>query len=362
MNRTMATDKNVRLCQPTGQTVLTITTTEMHTGGEPVRIIESGFPKPRGETILDKINDLRQNYDHLRKFVILEPRGHFDMYAVLLVPPDNPEADIGAIFLHNEGYSTMCGHACVALGRYAVDNGLIELNLHQESTTEAQVNIQVPCGLVKTFVSVQEDGDVIRTGRVRFESVPSFVVCQDVCVQVEGYGDCQIDVAYGGAFYAFVSSADLSVDLQSSPIAEIAKAATALKAAVSSAVSLHHPETPAFLYGIMVVDSRKAFAEDGVYHHTCIFADSETDRSPCGSGCTARAALMFQRGQLKLGQTCTFRSGVTGSEFQARVVNTSRVDLTDAVVVEVEGQGYYSGRNILTLEEGDSLGKGFIVR
>ncbi|KAK6998905.1 trans-L-3-hydroxyproline dehydratase [Biomphalaria glabrata] len=112
----------------------------------------------------------------------------------------------------------------------------------------------------------------------------------------------------------------------------------------------------------MVVDSRKAFAEDGVYHHTCIFADSETDRSPCGSGCTARAALMFQRGQLKLGQTCTFRSGVTGSEFQARVVNTSRVDLTDAVVVEVEGQGYYSGRNILTLEEGDSLGKGFIVR
>ncbi|XP_055880306.1 trans-L-3-hydroxyproline dehydratase-like isoform X2 [Biomphalaria glabrata] len=311
MNRTMATDKNVRLCQPTGQTVLTITTTEMHTGGEPVRIIESGFPKPRGETILDKINDLRQNYDHLRKFVILEPRGHFDMYAVLLVPPDNPEADIGAIFLHNEGYSTMCGHACVALGRYAVDNGLIELNLHQESTTEAQVNIQVPCGLVKTFVSVQEDGDVIRTGRVRFESVPSFVVCQ---------------------------------------------------AAVSSAVSLHHPETPAFLYGIMVVDSRKAFAEDGVYHHTCIFADSETDRSPCGSGCTARAALMFQRGQLKLGQTCTFRSGVTGSEFQARVVNTSRVDLTDAVVVEVEGQGYYSGRNILTLEEGDSLGKGFIVR
>ncbi|KAK6998906.1 trans-L-3-hydroxyproline dehydratase [Biomphalaria glabrata] len=229
MNRTMATDKNVRLCQPSGQTVLTVTTTEMHTGGEPVRIIESGFPKPRGETILDKINDLRQNYDHLRKFVILEPRGHFDMYAVLLVPPDNPEADIGAIFLHNEGYSTMCGHACVALGRYAVDNGLIELNLHQESTTEAQVNIQVPCGLVKTFVSVQEDGDVIRTGRVRFESVPSFVVCQDVCVQVEGYGDCQIDVAYGGAFYAFVSSADLSVDLQSSPIAEIAKAATALK-------------------------------------------------------------------------------------------------------------------------------------
>ncbi|KAH9503816.1 Trans-L-3-hydroxyproline dehydratase [Bulinus truncatus] len=334
-----------------------ILTTEMHTGGEPVRIIESGYPVPQGETILDKINYLRKNYDHYRRFVILEPHGHFDMYAVLLVPPDNPAADIAAIFLHNEGYSTMCGHACIALCRYAVDRGLVE---RTANVLEVHVDIQVPCGLVKTVVSLEQNGSC--TGNVRFESVPSFVVCRDVPIQVEGHGTCLVDVAYGGAFYAFVSSADLKLDLNSSPNSEITKAATAVKDAVSASVPLRHPETPAFLYGTMVVDSRDAVSTDGVYQHTCIFADSETDRSPCGSGCTARVALMFQKGQLGLGQSCTFRSGVTGSEFKSNVVRTAKVESTEAVVVEVKGRAYYTGESMLTLEHGDQLGKGFVVR
>uniref|UniRef100_A0A0B7B4B8 trans-L-3-hydroxyproline dehydratase n=3 Tax=Arion vulgaris TaxID=1028688 RepID=A0A0B7B4B8_9EUPU len=334
-----------------------ITTTEMHTGGEPVRIIESGYPVPQGETILDKINDLRQNHDHYRKFVIFEPHGHFDMYGVLLVTPDHPEADIATIFLNNEGYSTMCGHACISVARYAVDKGLI----HRPITfPETQVNIQAPCGLVKTFVSV-EGGDNLKSGRVRFESVPSFVVATDLEVQVEGHDVVKVDVAYGGAFYAFVSITDLGLDFQKSSIGEINKAATAVTNATKKAVTLTHPDTPAFLYGTIVVDTRDRTPCD-VSTNICIFADSETDRSPCGSGTTARIALMYHRGHIILGQHHTFQNGVTGSQFLGRPVKESQVENKMAVVVEIKGEGYYTGRSELTLEENDSLGRGFLIR
>ncbi|CAL1527092.1 unnamed protein product [Lymnaea stagnalis] len=333
-----------------------ITTTEMHTGGEPVRIIESGYPVPQGETILDKIEDLRKNYDEFRKFLILEPRGHYDMYGVLLVAPDNPDADIAAIFLHNEGYSTMCGHACIALGRYAVDRGLVS---RDSVSPETRVNIQVPCGLVTAYVKVSHD-DVRKYVTVRFENVPSFVVCKDVDILVKTIGTVKVDVAYGGAFYVFVTAEDLGLSLETSPLADIVKAATALKAATIDIVPLSHPETPAFLYGTMIVDSRHTLHESST--NLCVFADQEVDRSPCGSGTAARVALMYHRGLLGLGQGHIFKSRVTGSEFKAKVTRATKVEEKDAVVVEVEGQSFYTGHVTMTLEAGDVLGRGFIAR
>lgn len=145
---------------------LKITTTEMHTGGEPLRIIESGYPEIKGSKILDKRQYVKKNLDAIRKFLMMEPRGHFDMYGALLVEPDIKEADLGVLFMHNEGYSTMCGHAVIALGRYAVDRGIIK----NPSSPETMVNIQCPCGLVQCYVEY-ENG---KTGQVRFHSVPAF--------------------------------------------------------------------------------------------------------------------------------------------------------------------------------------------
>lgn len=142
---------------------MSIKTTEMHTGGEPVRIIESGYPEIKGQTILDKRNYVKENLDHLRTHLMHEPRGHHDMFGALLVEPDNEEADFGVLFMHNEGYTTMCGHATIALARYAADKGLSTSSTEQE----VQVNVQCPCGLVKTFVDK-------KTGSVRFHSVPAF--------------------------------------------------------------------------------------------------------------------------------------------------------------------------------------------
>ncbi|XP_012940359.1 trans-L-3-hydroxyproline dehydratase-like [Aplysia californica] len=288
-----------------------ITTTEMHTGGEPVRIIESGYPVPQGTTIQDKIEYLRKNHDTFRKMTMWEPRGHFDMYGVLLVTPDHPEADIGVIFLHNEGYSQMCGHAVVSMGRYAVDRGLLKRPITSPRT---RVNIQAPCGLVRADVQV-DNGQGVKTGRVCFESVSSFVVTTD-----------------------YVSTAE-----------------------AKDKVKLSHPENPAYLYGVIVIDSREEKA-DGHSTNVCVFADSETDRSPCGSGTTARVTLMYHRGLLALGERHVFRSGVTGSEFVAWPEQETEVAEQKAVTIKLEGQGYYTGRSTLSLERGDILGRGFLVR
>ncbi|BFZ12364.1 hypothetical protein BsWGS_15403 [Bradybaena similaris] len=351
------TTPTTELMKNQDQHEVVITTTEMHTGGEPVRILESGYPVPQGKTIQDKIEYLRENCDQYRKFVILEPHGHFDMYAVLFVAPDNPEADVAVIFLHNEGYSTMCGHVCLAIGRYVVERGLVRRPI---TCPETQVNIQVPCGLVKAYVRV-ETRDYLKTGRVRFESVPSFVVATDLDIQVEGHGSVKVDLAYGGAFYAFITIADLGLDFEKSSISEIKQAATAVTAAAKKSVQLSYPGIPTCLYGTILVDSRDR-SPSAVSTNICIFADSETDRSPCGSGTCARIALMYHRGYLSLGQSHTFRSGVTGSEFQGRPIRESEAGGEKAVVVEIQGQGYYTGRSVLSLEKNDILGRGFVVR
>ena len=146
---------------------INITTQEMHTGGAPLRIVEKGFPNIKGETILDKIRYIRENLDHIRKLIIFEPRGHFDMFGVVFVRPDIADADIGIIFLHNEGYGTMCGDAVISLGRYVIDKGIVK----NPVSPETKVVFQCPCGPIEAFIEYNNG----ITGKVRFLSVPAFV-------------------------------------------------------------------------------------------------------------------------------------------------------------------------------------------
>jgi len=184
---------------------------DMHTGGEPVRIVRGGYPPVLGATILDKRRYAREHLDHLRRFLMFEPRGHADMYGALLVEPSLPEADLAVLFLHNAGYSTMCGHAVIALGRYAVDYGLVK-----KTEPFTQVGIECPCGLVRTSVEVQGG----TSGRVTFESVPAFLFAADVRVDVPGVGAVTTDVSYGGAFYALADAAQFGLDVRASRVRE----------------------------------------------------------------------------------------------------------------------------------------------
>lgn len=334
----------------------TIETVEMHTGGEPVRIVTSGYPPVPGATILDKRRYARAHLDHLRRMLIFEPRGHYDMYGVLPVEPDLPEADLAVLFMHNEGYSTMCGHATIALGRYAVDTGIVA-----PVVPETIVRLQCPCGLVLVRAAVEETPAGFTTGSVSFESVPSFAFALDRHADVPGIGRVPYDIGYGGAFYALVNVSAIGLDLVETPLDRLVDAADRITRHVAATVPLEHPDDAelAFLYGTILSDGGDG-AGGRPSRNVCVFAEREVDRSPTGSGVSARIAVQCARG-LPLGERRDFES-LTGAVFSATPVSRERVGRFDAVRVKVGGRAYYSGRSSFSVESDDPLGGGFLLR
>ncbi|XP_029454055.1 trans-L-3-hydroxyproline dehydratase-like [Rhinatrema bivittatum] len=328
---------------------------DMHTGGEPLRILLAGLPEVRGQSLLEKRRFVRRQLDWVRRLLLLEPRGHRDMYGALLVPSECEQAHLGVLFMHNEGYSTMCGHAVLALARFAVDYGLVK----EPQSPETQVNVHCPCGLVTAFVQYAAG----RSGRARFLSVPAFAFATDVAVDVPGFGKTIVDIGYGGAFYAFVSADSFGLDVSSSKTRELVDAASAVTKAVSAQVKLHHPDSEdlAFLYGTILTDGKDAYSEEPTAN-ICVFADAQVDRSPTGSGVTARIALQYHKGLIQLNQTRTFKSGTTDSLFTGKAVKETTCGDFKAVIVEVAGHAYYTGTSYFVVENEDALKNGFLLK
>jgi trans-L-3-hydroxyproline dehydratase len=332
---------------------MTISVVDMHTGGEPLRIVTAGYPPiPKG-SILEKRAWVRDNLDHLRKLLIFEPRGHHDMYGALLVEPDLPGADLAVLFMHNEGYSTMCGHAVIALGRYAVDHGLVEA-----AGPVTTVSIECPCGMVVASV---ETGNG-KAGAVSFESVPAFLLVREQSVVLEGYGRIRFDIAYGGAFYALADCRQFGLRFGRDRASAFVNAATALTEKVRAGFPLSHPEHEdlAFLYGSILTDGNDEDPGKPT-RNICVFAEAEVDRSPTGSGVTARLAAMHAKRQVGTGESRIFES-IVGSRFEGAVARTTKAGPHDAVIARVAGRAHYSGTAQFSLEEGDTLGRGFLVR
>ncbi len=332
---------------------MTLTVVDMHTGGEPLRIVTGGYPDIPSGTILEKRAYVRDHLDRLRKILIFEPRGHYDMYGALLVEPDLPGADLAVLFMHNEGYSTMCGHAIIALGRYAVDEGLVA---KQEPVTT--VRIEAPCGLIVASVEIR-DG---KAGAVSFESVPAFLFARGQTVDLPGVGPIGFDVAYGGAFYALADCHQFGLEFGRDRVRDFVDAATALTNKLKAEFPLSHPDHPdlAFLYGTILTDGRDAFSDE-VTKNICVFAEAEVDRSPTGSGVTARLAAMHAKGEIGIGQTRTFES-IAGSRFSGAVARTTSTGPHDAIIARVGGRAYYSGKAEFIVEADDELGRGFLLR
>ena len=290
---------------------LHIETVEMHTGGEAVRLVVAGYPPIPGATILAKRRHAREHLDHLRRLLMFEPRGHYDMYGALPVEPDLPGADLAVLFIHNEGYSTMCGHAVIALGRWAVDSGRVA-----RTAPESRVAIQCPCGLVEARVAPD--------GSVRFASVPAFAFALDAKIALPGFGAQAIDIGYGGAFYAFVPAARFGLDVRRSPVRDLVDAAAGVTQAAKAQIRLEHPDDAdlAFLYGTILTDGADAFSPEPTAN-VCVFAEREVDRSPTGSGVTARIALQHARGFIALGQERRFES-LTGAIFTGKAPTPTR--------------------------------------
>jgi proline racemase len=324
-----------------------ISTVEMHTGGEPTRIIVDGWPKFESATLLDKRREAKERFDHLRRGLMLEPRGHDGMYGALLVGPDNREADLAVLFLHNEGFSTMCGHATIALARWAVESGRVK-----RRSPETIVRLQCPCGLVVARVAAD--------GSVRFESVPSFVYALDRVAPTPTWGPVTVDIAYGGAFYAFLSADSIGLDLHRSPMRSIADAGEEIARAVAKVVPIEHDDEPdlAFLYGTILTDGGDG-ANGKPSRNVCVFAGRQIDRSPTGSGVSARLALQVARRQAKAGEERQFES-CTGALFSGRVLREAPpVGPRKALVVEVGGLAHFVGESRFRFDDDDPLREGF---
>lgn len=326
---------------------------DMHTGGEPLRIITSGYPAIPGDDILAKRRHARDEFDHLRRFLMFEPRGHYDMYGAVLVEPSLPDADLAVLFIHNEGYSTMCGHAIIALGRYAVDYGLVA---PIEPVTP--VNIECPCGLVRAEVSVTNG----KSGAVRFKSVPSFMFAADVELALADGRAFKTDIGYGGAFYAVLDAGQFGFAVGASPVRDLIDLAHSVCNAVNASMTLHHPDHDdlGFLYGAILTDSKDTWSNDPT-RNICMFADNQVDRSPTGSGISARLAIQHAKGVIAPGRVRRFES-IIGSGFEGCVAGITRCGTFPAIIAEVSGKAHYCGESSLWHEEDDEIGRGFIVR
>jgi trans-L-3-hydroxyproline dehydratase len=331
-----------------------ISTVEMHTGGEPTRIIVDGWPKLAAKTLLEKRREAKERFDHLRRGLMLEPRGHDGMYGALLVEPDHPDADLAVLFMHNEGYSTMCGHATIALARWAVESGRVARHEPETPHSETIVRLQCPCGLVRCRVA----GD----GMVRFESVPAFAYALDRIAPTRTWGPVAVDIAYGGAFYAFLAADSIGLDLRSSPMRAIVDAGEEIAEAAARAIAIEHPDEPdlAFLYGTILTDGGDG-TNGRPSRNVCIFAGRQIDRSPTGSGVTARMALQGARREAKAGDERLFES-CTGAIFSGRIVRDSAaVGGRKSVIVEVGGRAHQTGEARFRFDGDDPLREGFAL-
>lgn len=331
---------------------LCIRTIDMHTAGEPLRIITGGLPEIPGRTILEKRRFFRDNLDHIRKALMWEPRGHADMYGAVITEPVTPDGDFGTFFMHNEGYSTMCGHAMIALVKFALETGMIE-----RPGNRPEIRIDAPPGRITAF-GIREDNLAIRSV---FRNVPSFVLLSDQVVEVSGIGQVRFDVAYGGAFYAFVDASSLGFKLEPAEYSRLIDYGRRIKLAVMDRFPIIHPfeEDLSFLYGTIFTGN----PHDPANHsrNVCVFANGEVDRSPTGSGVSARAALHHFRNQLVPGQSITIES-IIGSTMTVEISSTTRFGKFPAVIPEVSGYASFTGRHEFFIDPADTIGKGFFLQ
>ena len=333
---------------------LRITTLDAHAAGEPLRIVTGGLPELPGATILERRRYMRENLDHVRRALMWEPRGHYDMYGCVLTPPVSPEAHFGVLFLHNEGYSTMCGHGVIALV-----TALLETGAFPADGARTSVNLDTPAGLVRATAHLGAGG---RVERVSFLNVASFLYARDVPLEVPGYGALHTDVAFGGAFYAVLPAERVGLHVAPEFAGQLVAAGSAITAAVNAALPIRHPYEPdlSFLYGTILVGP----PEDPAHHsrNVCVFAHAEVDRSPTGTGVSARLALHAARGELAPGEEIVIES-ILGrrSAFRGRVAGAAQVGEFAAIVPEVAGTASITGQHEFVLDPRDELGQGFLL-
>ncbi len=352
---------------------LTVETLDLHCAGEPLRLIRSGYPNIPELPINDRRAWAREHADHVRQMLMYEPRGHRDMYGAVLLPPYRADADIAVLFMHNEGYSTMCGHGIIALTQ-----GLIEEGLYPATTPTTQIRWETPAGLVTATAEVHAGAvDEPVVDAVRFVNVAGYLHADQLVMRPRGvrlFGAAaerkglSVSLAFGGAYYGIVDVAELGMRVVPEQIESLTRAGAAITSALRRDHRPSHPldESLGFVYGTILVDSDPRTSPDGLagdatIRNVTVFADAEVDRSPCGSGTSALLAARHALGASQVGDQIV-NASITGETFLGRIESTTTLGEHEAIITSVEGRGYVMGHQRHVVDERDSLGGGFLLR
>ncbi|GHU49299.1 proline racemase [Clostridia bacterium] len=328
----------------------TFETIDSHTMGEATRIILSGFPPLTGKTMMEQKRYLEDNYDHYRTALMLEPRGHNDMFGALLVKPVSPKADFGVIFMDGGGYLNMCGHGSIGAAMAAVETGMVDV---KEPFTE--VVLEAPSGIVRALVKV-ENG---RAKEVSVYNVPAFLYMEDVSVEVEGYGAMCVDIAFGGSFFALVDAGKLGIEISTENIDEFISLGIKLRHKINQTIAIRHPNLD-----ITTVDLVEFYGPpdnpNASQKNVVVFGNGQVDRCPCGTGTSAKLAELYAHGKLALGEEIINES-ITGSLFKGKAVSEVKIESFSGVIPCITGNAYITGFNQWVLDSSDPLELGFRV-
>ncbi|MBP2075812.1 proline racemase family protein [Oceanobacillus polygoni] len=325
-------------------------TIDTHTGGNPTRTVISGLPPIKGNTMSEKMLYMDKHYDWIRKFLMNEPRGHEVMSGALLVEPCHPEADFGVIYIETGGYLPMCGHDTIGCCTALIEAGLVEV-----SEPYTYLKLDTPAGLIKVTIKVTNG----KAEEVTFSNVPSFLL-KTIKMDVEGIGEVECDIAYGGNFYGIIDARKIGIELTKENASTIIEKAITIRNTINAAEEIVHPEFP-FIQGLTHIE----FYTDPVHSeadvkNTVVVPPGGIDRSPCGTGTSAKLAVMYSKNEIEENELFVHES-IVGSLFKARILNTTTVKNVGAVIPEVTGSAWLMGMHRFFYNEEDPLKEGFLL-
>lgn len=328
-----------------------IYTIDSHTMGEPTRVVIGGIPNIPGKTMAEKKEYLERNMDHIRRALMHEPRGHRDMFGSIITSPVNPEADLGIIFMDGGGYLNMCVHGSIGAVTVAIEIGMVKAT---EPVTH--VKLDTPAGIVEARAEVE--GNKVRSVTIR--NVPAFLYKPDVEIDVRGIGRIRADISFGGSFFAIVDARELKVKITPENIDELIRIGMAIKKAANEQIKVQHPERE----HIRSIDLVEIFDEtdnpNADLRNVVIFGNGQADRSPCGTGTSAKMATLFAKGKLGLHQPFYYES-IIGTIFKGELVAETTVGPYKAVIPEITGSAFITGFNQIVIDPRDPIKYGFLL-
>lgn len=321
-----------------------------HTCGCPVRLVVDGTPELSGATMADKRSEFIENFDWIRTGLMFEPRGHDLMSGGFLFPPTDPDNDLGILFMETSGCLPMCGHGTMGIITLGIQEGKIK------PKKEGELKVEVPAGLLN--IEYQQTGDKVDSVKIR--NVPSFLHSEGLSVLTETLGEIYLDVAYGGNFYGIIDPQKNFSGIQDYTADQLISMSRQIREAMNKKFEFVHPEDDRISGMSHVLWTGNTLSDKATARNAVFYGDKAIDRSPCGTGTSARMAQWVAKGKLKVGDEFIHESFI-GSTFTGKVESTTKVGEFDAIIPSIQGWSKHTGYNTIFIDDDDPYAHGFQV-